>query len=570
MSENQLTPLRRFFNLLRVNKQDIVSIYVFALFNGLISLSLPLGIQAIINLLGSNEVSSSWVILVVIVIVGVAATGVLQVMQLTITENIQKRIFTHSAFEFAYRIPRIKLESINKLYFPEMVNRFFDTLSVQKGLSKILMDFSSASLQILFGLLLLSLYHPFFIIFSVFLLLYLGILFYFTSAKGVRTSLRESTVKYQVAHWLEDLARNMETFRLAGKSDFPLQKTDDLVNNYLEARKIHFKTLLLQFFNLVTFKVIVAAGLLVIGGLLVLNQQMNIGQFVASEIIIITVLASVEKLILSMETIYDVLTAIEKLGSVMDLPLERKGGTVSTAMENSGMSVRMEKLTFGYTADSNNILHNINLKVESGQKLCLSGSNGSGKTTLLQTLAALYHGYSGSLVYDDLPLGNWNLNELRKYIGDNLAREEFFTGTFYENISLGKPGIDLNHVKEISKVLNLHSYIESMPKGYDCEIMAEGQNLPKHIRTKVMLARCLTGNPRLVLLEDNFNALPPSERNSILNYLLEQPFTLILVSNSVEICQRLDRVIVMNEGTIEFDGECKELKAQPWFKTIFE
>ena len=204
-------------------------------------------------------------------------------------KNIQQKIFTRSAFEFAYRIPRMKMEAVDQSYMPELVNRFFDTLSIQKGLPKILMDFSSASLQIVFGLILLSLYHPFFIMFSLVLILIVYLIFKFTTPRGLKTSLKESTYKYEVAHWLEELARANSTFKLAGKTSLPMQRTDEKVSQYLIHRKAHFKTLLLQYINLVGFKMVIAAGLLLIGGLLVINQQMNIGQFVASEIIIILI-----------------------------------------------------------------------------------------------------------------------------------------------------------------------------------------------------------------------------------------------------------------------------------------
>ena len=171
----------------------------------------------------------------------------------------------------------------------------------------------------------------------------LYLIFRFTAPNGLRTSLVESKYKYEVVHWLEEIARAMETFKLAGKSQLPMTKTDEAVTDYLTARKAHFKTLVFQYINLTGFKVIVAAGLLLIGSLLVFNQQMNIGQFVASEIIIILVLASVEKLILSMETIYDVLTSIEKIGTVTDIPLEPNTGVKNDIEINGGLALYLNK-----------------------------------------------------------------------------------------------------------------------------------------------------------------------------------------------------------------------------------
>ena len=200
-------PLKRLLRLLAIDRRDILFVYLYAAVNGLVALSLPLGIQAIIGLILAGRVSTSWIILTVIVTAGVALSGLLQVVQLSITEVLQQRIFTRSAFEFAYRIPRFKTEAMRGIYAPELVNRFFDTLNVQKGLSKLLLDFTASGLQILFGLILLSFYHPFFIFFGVFLAALLGAIVYWTGPKGLKTSLKESSDKYRVAHWLQELAR---------------------------------------------------------------------------------------------------------------------------------------------------------------------------------------------------------------------------------------------------------------------------------------------------------------------------------------------------------------------------
>ena len=222
-SPEALHPVKRLYRLLKAERRDILYIYFYAIITGLISLSLPLGIQAIINYVQTAQVSTSWVVLVILVTVGIAVQGFLQVMQLSISETIQQRIFVNSAFEFAYRIPRLDLDHLHKHYAPELVNRFFDTLTLQKGLSKIVLDLSASSLQILFGLTLLSLYHPFFIIFGIFLLAILTLVVRFTSPSGLKTSMAESKYKFAVAHWLEEIARSVELFKVAGNPELPLQ-----------------------------------------------------------------------------------------------------------------------------------------------------------------------------------------------------------------------------------------------------------------------------------------------------------------------------------------------------------
>ena len=569
-THNNLTSIKRFFNLLKVDKQEIKSIYTYALFNGLVTLSLPLGIQAIINLLTAGQVSTSWIILVLLVIAGIALTGILQIMQLSVSENLQQKIFTRSAFEFAYRIPRMKMEEIDKTYMPELVNRFFDTLSIQKGLSKILLDFSSASLQVVFGLILLSFYHPFFILFSFLLVIIIYLIFRFTAPQGLKTSMTESKYKYEVAHWLEELARTLETFKLAGKSPLPLSKTDDKVEGYLVSRRAHFKTLMIQYINLVAFKVVIAAALLLMGGLLVINQQMNIGQFVASEIIIILVLASVEKVILSMETIYDVLTAIEKIGHVTDIPLDRETGIKMNLKNDENLSVHINELTYRFRDEKDAILTNIKLDISSGEKFCISGYNGSGKSILLQIIAGLYEDFSGSLSYNKIPLGNWNKEELHSLIGDSLSKEDIFKGTLLENITLANPDVSLEEARKIAEIVGLTDFIESKADGYNTDLISEGKNLAKSIRLKIMLARCLVGNPKLILLENNFNLLNEDDKKRFLDFVLAKKSTVVAISNDPNVASQFDRVAVLEKGKVVDVKNLEEFKKEKWYSKLFQ
>lgn len=550
-----LTPVQRFWRLLKPDRREIRNVYVYALFNGLINLSLPLGIQAIINLIQGGQVSTAWVVLVSVVVIGVAATGVLQIAQLRITENLQQRIFARSAFEFAFRIPKVKMEAIYKHYAPELMNRFFDTLTVQKGLSKILIDFSTAMLQVLFGLILLSFYHPFFILFSLILIILVFAIFRFTGARGLQTSLTESKHKYKVAHWLEELARAGITFKLAGTTDLPLSRMNAEVGQYLKARESHFNVLVQQYSLMVVFKSLIAAGLLAMGGILVMQQLMNIGQFVAAEIIILLVMASVEKLVMSMESIYDVLTALEKIGQVTDLELERTEGIDTICeKEECGMEVKLTNVSFTYPEGDKQILKNVSLQLKAGEKLIITGPNGSGKSTLLQIIAGLYDVSSGSVVYNGLAKGSLKLESLRSSIGDCLTHEQLFDGTVLENIAMGRENASFEHVQWAVKNLKLDEFISELPFGYDTQVEPQGRKLPKSIMQKLLLARCIVAKPKLLLLEDSLEHLDEIESKSIVDFLLNpiNDWTIVAVSDNPYFCEKSDRRAVMENGELKF------------------
>jgi ABC-type bacteriocin/lantibiotic exporter with double-glycine peptidase domain len=349
MRDRKTPVYRRFLSLLKPDRKEIRNIYIFAIFSGILSLGLPLGIQIIINFIQLGQISTSWFVLVGLVVAAIGFAGVLNIFQLKITENLQQRIFTRAAFEFAERIPKIKMIELVKRYAPELTNRFFDTLTIQKGLSKLLIDFTAATLQILFGLILLSFYHPFFIFIGLFLVLLLIVIIRATVNKGYRSSMEESTFKYNIAHWLEEIAHARISFKMSGESKMYLDRTNAHLHNYLSARDKHFKVLVQQYALLIAFKVVIALTLLMLGGILVINEQINIGQFVAAEIVILLVLSSVEKLILSIEVVYDVLTAVEKIGQVTDLPLEVYEGADLINQQDKGIHVKLSDL--GYSTE---------------------------------------------------------------------------------------------------------------------------------------------------------------------------------------------------------------------------
>lgn len=558
---SSMSPLQRFFGLLKPDRQEIFSIYIYAIFSGLVNLSLPLGIQAIVQFVSGGQASNSWIILIVLVILGIGFSGLLQIMQLNIVENLQRKIFTRAAFSLAYRIPQMKIELFEKNYPPEIINRFFDTLNIQKGLSKLLIDLPTASLQIVFSFILLSFYHPFFIVFSFLLVLLLFLIFLFTGPRGLATSLNESKYKYEVAYWLQEVARTMETFKLAGRTELPLKKTDKVVQGYLNSRKSHFSILIIQYINLVGFKMIVSGTLLVLGGILVMDQRLNIGQFVAAEILIVLMLNSVEKLILSLENIYDVLTAVEKLGSVIDLPLdEEKGITLSEQEVNQGLDIQLRNVSINF--GTRNKLNDINMKIKAGQKVCIMGESGAGKTILLQLIAGLYPSFNGTLSFNNIPFGNLNINFVRDTIGDSLAKEDIFRASLLENITVGKENLGLEIVKQAVEIVGLTDYIATMKEGYDTILQPHGRTLPAHVVTKIVLARCIVGNPSIMLIDEGIESLPEKDKVGILQNLLSKsnPSTVIIASNSLTLASQYDIFVVLKEGKVDFQGNYSDWK----------
>ena len=554
--------------MLSNEKKDIYYIYLYAIVAGLISLTLPIGIQAIINLISGGMVFSSVYVLVGLVIVGVLVGGVLQIVQVSLVEVLQQRVFAKAAFEFTYRIPHIRTEALAGYYPPELMNRFFDILSVQKALPKLLIDITAAGLQILFGIILLSFYHPYFIIFGILTLALIFLLIRWLGPKGLSTSLYESKYKYKVAQWLEDIARTFRSFKLAGDSPLPIRKMDGLVENYLTYRRKHFGVLMQFFGNAVAFKTLITAGLLIMGTVLVVNREITLGQFVAAELIIVLIVGSVEKLIQSIDVVFDLLTAVEKLGTVTDLKLEEEKGIrltkqgadrddglgITSAVEKpDSLAIRLVDLSFRYSTSDRYLFRNVNLEIQPRESICLTGSGDSGKHTILNLLTGERSEYEGIITYNGFSLRDLNLGDIRQLIGKNSLHDAVFDGTILENITLNRDNVTPDDVRQVLDALNLTDVINRLPDGLQTEVMPGNYRFPESLAVRMVLARCVVNRPRLLLLTDTLSVLTKSEKMRVLSYLTDKsnPWSMIIVSNDPMVREACDRVLTIENGTLK-------------------
>lgn len=554
MMKSKESVLTRVWNLLSPDKVEIRNIYIFAIFSGLISLGLPLGIQMIINFIQLGQLSASWFLLVGLVVAALGFSGVMNILQLRITENIQQRIFTRAAFEFAFRIPKLKLEALSNYYHPEINARFLETLTIQKAISKLLIDFMAASLQIIFGLSLLAFYHSFFIFLGFGLLFLLYVIIRFTSKNGYETSLIESSHKYKIVNWLNEINIARSSVRNTS-NDFHLTATNEKLKGYLGARKTHFRVLVQQYGYLIIFKVLIALCLLIVGGLLVVNQEMNIGQFVASEIIIVLVLSSVEKIILNLDIVYDVLTSIEKIGQVTDLPIETRKGNHLIVPSEKGVGVEIKNLSFQMEATNLSILNQFSMKVSPGQKISIISDSSLSSKSLFLILLGHLNKYSGTVFLDDQPLDNLDQNETLKSLGAVLAEDKLIFGTVIDNVLFGSANFHLMDVIEICRQLDIDESIEHLENKYETLLNPDYLVIPYDVERKILLARIMLTKPKLMLLENPSSGMNYKQLNSLLNTINSiHDCTLLIASQHPKIHELSDVIIEIENGQVVFNG----------------
>jgi ABC-type bacteriocin/lantibiotic exporter with double-glycine peptidase domain len=549
MTEETKLPWLRLWRLLRLESRPVFKIFFYAVFAGLVELGLPLGIQAIVNIIVGGEFNASVIVLTLVVLFTVGFAGVLRYMQLRIGEDLQQRIFARSSFELIYRFPKMKYSELQNEYPPELANRFFDVMNIQKALPKLLIDFSGGIIQILFGLILLSFYHPFFIFFGFLILLLFYIVFKLSLNEGVKEALLESKYKYQVAHWIQEVSRSLEGFKVSESFSYSSSRNDETSYKYLQARERHFRVLRFQFFKMIAFKIIVAAALLIVGGLLVINQQMNIGQFVAAEIIILLMINSVEKLILGLESVYDLLAGLEKFGRITDIPLERQDGEKPLKKDQD---LIFEYKDVNLYLQGKHILKDINVVIQPKDLILVQGTPGSGKTTLLRTLVGLIQEIEGSIFVNDINLKNIDITHFRDFAGHFFPNNRTFQGTILENITLNNPEISMEFVQLLVERLQLKEFVKAQDKGLQTVIYSEGRQLPYTVNKKIMIARALASKPKLLVLKDPTEDFLDEEENKVIDFITDpdMPWAVVVVSQSDKWKSKCNRFFFMDNGVM--------------------
>ena len=535
------------WRLLKLERRDIGAVLVYAVLGGLLALVLPLGTQAVVNTVAFGVFTPNLWVLCGLVLVGLLAGGGLFVMERYIVDLLQRRIFVRTTFDVAYRLPRIREGALADHYAPELVNRFFDVLTLQKTLGKVLLDGSSAALTVLFSLILLAAYHPIFLVFDVIVILFLPFVVVVLGRGGLATSVAESTNKYAVANWLEEVARCRVAMKLAGNPPRVFERIDALASGYVRARHAHFRVLARQLVGSEVFRALLVVGALGIGGSLVIRQQLSLGQFVAAEVVVLYLAGALQKLVAQLEHVYDLLTALHKLGLITGMPLEREPARAVTALASGPAALQLRDVVFSY-GGRRPVLVAATAAIAPGERVSLIGR---GKSSLVALVTRFHEPASGLIELDGIDVRTIDPETLRVQIGVvEGRRDQIFEGTLEENVTMGRP---LPHadVRWAIATAQLADEIGALPEGLQTPLPATGANLSESVCTRILCARAIVGRPRLLIVDDALAGLPPDLHRRLLDALWREPgWTLIDLSQDPRLGQRSGRRLELRAGRI--------------------
>jgi putative ABC transport system ATP-binding protein len=525
-------PWQRLVELMRLEWGDVFTLLAFALGVGLLSLVAPAAIEALVNTVAFGILLWPVVVLAMVMFALLFVAAVLRAMQTYVAECLQRRLFVRTALGFADRLARTGIASFDGANRADIVNRFFEVSSGQKSIATLLVEGIGIIMMTLVGLVVLAFYHPYLLTFAlvlaalvVFLLLVLGI-------GGVRTSIDESYAKLDVAAWLEEVARCPHTFRSGEGAVLALDRADVLADRYVAARKRHFSIIWRQTIFALALEAVGSTVLLGLGGWLVINRQLTLGQLVASELIVTLVLAALSKIGKYVEVFYDLQATLDKLGVLDRLPPEPRDGEQLMAAGPLRVVAELPAREAGPRR----------LELEAGERVAISGLRG--KTQLLETLGLLRLPSEGLLEYDGIDARGLDRAAARQQVAF-VGRAEVFAGTVEENLRLGRDSLTGADLRRALDMVGLSDRVARLPQGIQTPLTPDGRPLSNNEIARLAIARAIAGRPRLLLLDGMLDSLDLSACPALLDSLFDPAagWTLAVVTARDDIRDRCDRVV---------------------------
>ncbi len=543
------TPVARLMRWVRTDRNDVLLVVLYAVISAVVGLSIPITVQAMVNTVAFGALLQPMIVLALLVFAGLAASALFRALQMQVVETIQERVFARTALQLSHRLPHLDASVLDETHGPELVNRFFDVVTVQKSASVLLVDGSALALQTLVGMIVLAFYHPYLLAFDALLLFGILIVFSGLGRGAERTAIAESKAKYAMAAWLQEVVRHPILFKSEGGEPFAARRTYELTQAYLAARRDHFRVLFRQIVGALSLQVVFSSVLIATGGFLVLNKQLTLGQLVAAEIIVSSLLAGFSKVGKQLESLYDMLAGVDKLGYLLDLPAEPTGGRAFPANRTGPASVELKDVSFTY--GGRDVLETVSLRVEPGERVALQGASGSGKSTVLDLLYGIRQPREGVVEIDGETLHTLTRATLRSQVG-MVRGLEIFDGTVLDNVIAGRPHVSVEDAREALENVALWNDVKLLPQGVDTPLRSFGTSLSMSQARKLVLARAVASRPRLLLLDASLDDLDEASRARVTGYLFDRrrPWSVVVTSHDAVTLRYCTRSVTLENGRV--------------------
>jgi putative ABC transport system ATP-binding protein len=487
----------------------LITIYGIAV--SILSLSVPMAVQFLINSIAFTALIQPIIVLTAIIFVLLSIYGVLNILQFWVSENFKRRFFARISCDVGLTLLHAENKVFEEANQVEMVNRFFESVTIQKKIPKFFTKTFATILQTIVGLILISFYHPLFLVFSFFMIISICLIWKFFYKKAVVASFYESRRKYDLAGWLEDIAGKNKSFKSEQGLNYGKFKINFITGQYLKERKKHFRNLFSQIILLFGLYAIAASLVLMIGGYLILKQQLTIGQLVAAELVMSVIFYGVTNLGLEFEEFYDLIAACEKLSQFKNIPLEKNG---SVRIAEKINCITLDNATYHYFNND----YKFNLTFEYSKNYLIRSKGFSTQKVLIDLINGFSTCEQGAVFFNEIDIKSLDRYSLRDkiYVIDNSPLIE---GTLKEYLTFNNKNISSKDIEDVVNKIGLKKAINRNEEKIETRVLPSGWPFSESEKIMLKFARALLHNPQIIIITEIFDMIDPKIRKNILHHL---------------------------------------------------
>ncbi|MDF1757319.1 MAG: ABC transporter ATP-binding protein [Legionellaceae bacterium] len=515
-----------------VDSSTIYSIVLISTMTSILFLVIPVAAQTLVNFIAFGHVLNPVFILSIMVFVLILSAGALSLWHNILIEIIQQKLMVKVGILLTRRFSDLSHKALQSHDGQKEVNKFFDIVVVMKATAGLLLYGVNITLQIFFGLVLLVVYHPYFVIFDILVLfsIFLVVALPFRVAK--KTAEEECAQKHSIAEWFDEIVINRYLFKFGNYSKFVLKETDNRLVGFLKVRNRHFRQLIKHQLGFYAISAVASALLLGLGGYLVISDQLSLGQLVASEIIMAAIAYALKQSISILDDYYDLNASLDKFDDLFELPIE---GTDKITEEIISTITNLETINLTWHTSENEFA------ATPKSPLLVHSLEHEPIHNWLVDLIGLTETRTEKISLNGVTCNHNILMALRKR-AILLQEPQCFSGTIYENIVLNTPDISMNMVLEKAKLVGLSEKIMSLPNGLLTIIDSWNISFTETESVRLMILRALINNPSLIIIDRTLDSVSLQLIEELLQVLLQLENTTILITS-----KRTDFPILTNK-----------------------
>ena len=545
MEENQNIKkvLKKMYALLAPESSFYVISIIYGIGVGVLSLAIPISVQSLVNTVTFGILTQPLVAIAILLLGLLIFSGVLHALQVYIIELFQRHFYARVSTDISQKILNSDYSFVRENNGTELVNRYFDIMTIQKSVSSLLVGGISIVLQTIVGLFLLAFYHPYFLIFDVVLIFLIWLVWIIYARKAMTSAIEESSAKYSTAAWIEEIARNNLFFKTAGRRREASRTTDIRILEYLKSRREHFKSLLSQSILLLVIHAVMSSLLLGIGGFLVIKGELTLGQLVAAELVVTVILANFARSGKYLETFYDLFAAADKINKIYNI--EQLKNTETRDIETKNYDVTFKKIVEEY--DSNNL--EMNKKFFFNKNYQIKIDCYSAKVMFLDLIQGLIVPKKGRMIIGDYSFEDLSVFDLKELI-HVVNKPYIIEGTIKENLSYGYDYsiAEINEALEIVQLDDLDTIFED---SLDTQLKSSGYPFLPSQHIRLSMARSILKKPKIMVITEIFEQIEEKQRRKIIEYFTKMETTLIYLTTESKKLEGFDELLVLNSNGLK-------------------